>query len=104
MISRLSSYSLFILFALLASGLYLVKYQVQDLKNNNIALQHKIESEQLALRMLEAEWVYLNRPDRLENLVQKYLPMQAMVPTQVVQWTDIPARPTAVAMQASEVR
>ena len=90
MTPKISSYCWLILFAALASGLYLVKYKVQDVKDVNTALQQNIQNEALALELLEAEWVYLNRPKRLSALAQKHLPLEPMTSMRVISVTDVP--------------
>lgn len=64
------------LFALAAVGLYMVKYQVQDIKNNVDALRSEIVLEQESLALLGAEWSYLNRPERLYKLSSRYLKLE----------------------------
>lgn len=97
MIGRFSFYTLCLFFALMASGLYLVKYEVQELKNHNDALQQKLNDEKMALHVLQAEWVYLNQPDRLMSLAEKYLKLEPIEPRQVVGWAEIPVRAQAYA-------
>ena len=54
--------------AVLAIGLYLVKYSVQDVQRNVAALKSDLSKEKESLHLLNAEWAYLNRPDRLRDL------------------------------------
>ena len=84
------------LFALAAFALYLVKYQVQDIKNDVDALQAELALEQEALALLGAEWAYLNRPERLRKLSKKYLKLE---PYSTGKVTSIDALP----MQVSQV-
>ncbi|MFA7276469.1 MAG: energy transducer TonB [Pseudobdellovibrionaceae bacterium] len=70
---RLPSLLAFILAILLGSALFWVSQQVQQLeraKNNLIAEK---TNEEEGIRVLNAEWDYLNRPDRLETLVSRHL-------------------------------
>ena len=97
MTGRLSAYSWLILFALLASGLYLVKYEVQGLKDRNDALLAELEAERLAHDLLQAEWAYLNRPSRLQELADKHLKLVPMQPGQMAHWSDIPQPEQTVA-------
>jgi hypothetical protein len=68
-----------------AYGLYLVKWEVRELKRDNILLEAKILQEERAIRILEAEWAYLNRPDRLKKLVEKHLPLQPTIGEQIAE-------------------
>ena len=54
--------------AVLAIGLYLVKYSVQDVQRNVASLKVELATEKESLHLLNAEWAYLNRPDRLREL------------------------------------
>lgn len=60
-------------FAIAAFGVYLVKYAVQDMQRQVVALQAKLDEEQESLHLLNAEWAYLNRPERLRSLAEKHL-------------------------------
>lgn len=81
------------LFALAALALYLVKYQVQDIKNDVDALEASIAKEQEALALLQAEWSFLNRPERLRSLSKQYLKLEPYSTSKV---TSIEALPMQV--------
>lgn len=97
MTGRLSSYSLLFILALCAAGLYLLKYDVQALRERNVAMQQELEAERTALDLLRAEWVYLNRPQRLKRLAHERLALVEMAPHDVIGWDDVPARARHVA-------
>lgn len=59
--------------AVLAIGLYLVKYSVQDVQRNVATLKSELSKEKESLHLLNAEWAYLNRPDRLRQLADRHL-------------------------------
>lgn len=65
---------LYILSALGVIGLafwaYRENYETQDALSENQRLQQEIALSRERLRMLNAEWAYLNRPDRLRDLVE----------------------------------
>ena len=68
-----------LIFAVLSGALlFYVSQQVQEAERTQKQLQAVIEQEQEALRVLSAEWDYLNRPDRLEALARTYLNMEPM--------------------------
>ena len=66
-----------LLLALLSGGaLFWVSQQVQQGEREQRKLQQIMSQEQEAIRVLNAEWDYLNRPDRLEALAEGYLKME----------------------------
>lgn len=64
----------YVLTALVVFGLafwaYRENYATQQVLNDTRALQREIGDAQVRLGVLRAEWAYLNRPDRLEELAQ----------------------------------
>lgn len=54
-------------------GLYQLKYDVVRLEAELERLNRDLIDERTAVRVLEAEWSYLNRPDRLQRLAAQYL-------------------------------
>ena len=52
--------------------LFLVKHEVQDREDRLNALHSEILADQEAIQVLNAEWSYLNRPDRLEHLIHAF--------------------------------
>lgn len=56
-----------------AYGLYQVKYQVRDVKQEAARINAQLQAENKTLHVLKAEWVYLNRPARLQELSRKHL-------------------------------
>lgn len=53
--------------------LYFVQYQVENLQDDVAKTKNEISSLEDEIRLLEVEWVYLTRPERLRTLVAKYL-------------------------------
>ncbi len=72
----------------LAAGAGFILFQtsqnVQQAENNLHNVQTALAKEQDAMRVLETEWDYLNRPDRLEELARQYLKMEASSPAALV--------------------
>jgi cell division protein FtsL len=66
-----------------AFALFQIKYQVQELRRDLTEIKKQIIDEQEAIRVLNAEWTYLNQPERLSKLVAKHLDMQSIKPDQV---------------------
>ncbi len=78
---KLSTITTFILATALGASLFWVSQQVQMLEREQRGIQEQISSEQEGMRVLNAEWDYLNRPDRIEALAAKYLnDMQPVIP------------------------
>ncbi|MAF68937.1 MAG: hypothetical protein CMH25_06290 [Micavibrio sp.] len=48
--------------------LFVVSQKVQQTERDISAQKQQLSLEKESLRVLQAEWAYLNRPDRLENL------------------------------------
>lgn len=64
--------------------LFQTSQNVQDAEGRLRSIQTALSKEQDAMRVLEAEWDYLNRPDRLEELAQQHLKMKAQSPMSLV--------------------
>ena len=60
-------------FAALSMGLYLVKYSVQDIQREVASARANLDREKESLHLLNAEWAYLNRPERLRRLADRHL-------------------------------
>jgi cell division protein FtsL len=60
-------------FAVAAFGVYLVKYAVQDMQKQVASLEAQLHEEKESLHLLNAEWAYLNRPERLRTISEKHL-------------------------------
>jgi hypothetical protein len=82
--------------ALLGGALFLTSENVQDRQKEYRALvaQNNINRENI--RILKAEWTYLNRPDRLEQLANAYLgPVKQQVQVVVNNVHELPS-PSAI--------
>jgi cell division protein FtsL len=87
------------LIACFALGVYFLKYDVHSLQQENRQLERQIREEKLAMQLLEAEWVYLNRPQRLQALAEQFLSLQAIAPKAMMQVADLPPLPDALPLQ-----
>ncbi|MBP5857725.1 hypothetical protein KAJ83_11960 [Marivibrio halodurans] len=73
--------------------LFHITFEVEALESELARLNKQIVEEQEAVHVLEAEWSYLNRPERIEQLSETFLPMLGRVnPTQVLRLEDLPKR------------
>lgn len=88
---KFSSIVALVLAVISGAMLFWVSQQVQEAERTQKKLQAVIEQEEEALRVLSAEWDYLNRPDRLEKLARTYLNMEPMkVESAIQSVNDIP--------------
>ena len=71
-------------------GLFHVKYQVQDLEEELARLNAAILKEQQQIHVLRAEWSYLNRPARLDDLGRRLLKLEPITAARIIRITDIP--------------
>ena len=77
----------------LYNGVYRVKAQERELEGLKTALTQEAE----AVRVLKAEWSYLNQPDRLQALARRHL---ALAPTGASQITVLASLPLRIAAPA----
>ncbi|HEX9810432.1 MAG TPA: cell division protein FtsL [Alphaproteobacteria bacterium] len=82
-----------VLVAAVGFGLFQVKHRVQALEEELGRLNAAIVAEQDQIHVLRAEWAYLNRPKRLEELNAEYLGLGPMAPEQRVALDGIGLRP-----------
>ncbi len=68
--------------ALAVAVLFHTSYRVRALEGRLAVLNREIVREHEAIRVLEAEWGFLNDPERLERLARRHL---ALRPTEVAQ-------------------
>ena len=91
---RLST--LFWLLAVSAAGfaMYAVKYEVQALADEHTRIVKQADDAERDLRVLEAEWAYLNRPEALAQMNQRFLSLGPIATKQLrSSLSDIPMRP-----------
>ncbi len=74
---RISNFIYAGLTALLAVLLFWTSQNVQHAENDLDEISSKLRAEQDSLHVLEAEWFYLTRPQRLEQLARDTLDMTA---------------------------
>jgi hypothetical protein len=81
-------------FALAVSGsaLYMTKLSVDGRHDRLSALQAEITDAKNRAIILEAEWAYLSRPDRLLGLSSSLLSMRPITPNRVLPLESIPLR------------
>ena len=95
---KLTSLTSLLLALLSGAALFWVSQQVQQVEREQRQLMASITEEQESMRVLKAEWDYLNRPERLEQLSSKYLnmtPVSADTLVQSISAIPEPEDPTA---------
>lgn len=90
MLTRFSLLGWVLLFAVGAYGVYMVKYEVEELRQENIALEKSLQHEKNSLAMRRLEWAALNHPARLRRLSEALLPMEPIKADRVVELSAIP--------------
>ena len=88
--------TLFWLVLVSATGfaMFAVKYGVQAFEDELARTKKSITAEQHEIRVLDAEWAYLTRPETLEELNRRYLSLAPIATKQLrASVTDIPLRP-----------
>ncbi len=75
--------------AVLGTALFLTSEQVQHTEKELAVVLENVSVEQDALRVLNAEWAYLNRPDRLEELSTTYLKLTPATANQLASTVDV---------------
>lgn len=66
--TRLGTWFWLLLAASTGFAMFMVKYGVQNLEDELVRVRKHTVAEQLEIRVLNAEWTYLNQPERLSDL------------------------------------
>lgn len=93
---RLNTVVCCLCFAVAAYALYMVKFSVQNLQHELAATQTQLAQEKESLHLLNAEWAYLNRPERLRRLADAHL---ALVPLDSRRMDNFDLLPAALDMR-----
>lgn len=72
--------------------LFHTSQQVTDGRTALRAMEREVLREEESLRVLQAEWSYLNQPERLEKLAREYLDLQPLSGRQFARITDLNER------------
>ena len=81
--------------ALIASAgyAYSIKYETLYYAEQVKELKRKVQRERDSIAVLRAEWAFLNRPDRLQEAVERHLDLQPLSIQQLARLSDLPNRP-----------
>jgi hypothetical protein len=82
-----AAFAIFIL-GLSVLGLFQIKFHVQDLSRDINEFNRQLKQENESLHILKAEWTYLNQPERLKHLVNKYLKLENLHLSQMYKMED----------------
>lgn len=90
-----------------AIAMFHVKFQVQNLKKDIVEIQKQIIQEKSEIKVLGAEWSYLNHPERLRKIMNHYYP--TLKPIDVAQlglkkYKEVPEVITEFAEQETTVK
>jgi len=76
------------------AALYGIAYEVERMETELAALELEISQERSAIHGLRAEWAYLARPARIEELTRKFLPhLHSLSASQIGTADSIPLEP-----------
>ncbi len=83
-------------------AMFQVKYEVMQQEQTLAGINKQIAGDRDQIRVLEAEWSYLSRPNRLEQLASRFLQLQSMNAAQIANIGDVPLRADAQAPLAGD--
>ena len=75
-----------------AVGLFQFKHEAQERRANISRLRTAIAEERASIDLLQAEWTYLNRPERIQALAERFLNLQPFTMDRVIEAGDIAIR------------
>jgi hypothetical protein len=84
-----------VLTAAVSYGIYEIKYDVVELEQELARLNRNLIAEREAVKVLKAEWSYLNRPERLEKLAERHLELGPAQVRSLASLDEVPLRPKA---------
>lgn len=93
---RIGTIAWFVILALLGVGLFQVKYAVQAKERELRTVNKQITADRQVLRVLEAEWSYLNDPVRLADLTRRHTDLAPVMANQIATFADLRERPADV--------
>jgi hypothetical protein len=82
-------------------AMFQVKYEVMQQEQTLAGINKQIIADREQIRVLNAEWSYLARPARLEDLSARFLHLNGMSSAQILPLSAIPERADASAPLAA---
>lgn len=89
----------------MAVMVFQMKYAVQELEGDLAEVNTQILEDREAIHVLRAEWSYLNRPERIAGLAERFLGLDPEVEPQRVSLTelgDLPLRLEGVVVRPAD--
>lgn len=90
---RIGTIVWFVVLAMLGIGLFQVKYAVQTKERELRTVNRQITADREAMRVLEAEWSYLNDPVRLADLTRRHTDLAPVMAGQIATLESLAPRP-----------
>src|SRR5512139_2518833 len=90
---RIGTIVWFVVLAMLGVGLFQVKYAVQSKERDLRKVNRQIAADHEAMRVLEAEWSYLNDPVRLADLTRRHTDLAPVMASQIATFDSLAPRP-----------
>ena len=79
----------FVLPVIAVIALFIIKYQVSDLKRQVTQMETEMNDLNERGKVLQTEWTYLRRPDYIQRLNDKFLTLQPPTADQIVDWGEV---------------
>lgn len=95
--SRIAALLAILLVAGAAIGLYRFKEQSAERAQQVQSLRAQIAEEHEHISLLNAEWTYLNQPDRIQELSRRHLELKRIEAGQIGTIDTLPMRPIDIA-------
>lgn len=87
---RLSTIFWVLLVTIAGATLFTISYSVKEKQEHLAQVKNDISKTRDEVRVLTAEWSYLNQPERLEKLMRRYTALQPTKHQQIVAFADVP--------------
>ena len=72
--------------------MYSLEHATRSLERQVVKLKTGINDERETIKLLDAEWSSLTRPDRLQKLAEEQLNLQPLKATQIISVADVAAK------------
>ncbi len=84
-----------VLVMIVGYAMFQVKYEVMQQEETLAQINKDIADGREQIRVLDAEWSYLTRPDRLQRLATRFLDLAPIAAAQITTLNALPERPDA---------